>query len=355
MALKSVKQKKQQAIEAEKKAPRGDFFIVDVERCASACCRSLNEGLAYLVLACGTGADNRTTAWSANAVSNHASIGFEYGRDAIARLVAAGDLERLPGASKQKPRYRFSASGETTAFLPNSVVLGTRPTRNPLVVRLKEIGDGHSIALFLHLSAMQNLAAHRGLARSFARRTFSKHLLAKVAQYDVWRFVCGSPEIAKIKKDHPLYQYSDKGSLHSRISTLTDIGALEWAPYLWESDAPDSEPIMPLYPNPRKRPPTNSAHADLYRATDDAANTAWHLLDYAGATDLFGEIDTSFRVPLLRHRSKVSCEGVLRTTHRARTGNAARFAAEDFTLTRQASENFLKVRTSFKLSDTLEA
>jgi hypothetical protein len=41
------------------------FFRIDKRLWAAACDLGINPAVAYLALACGTGGDNRTTAWSA--------------------------------------------------------------------------------------------------------------------------------------------------------------------------------------------------------------------------------------------------------------------------------------------------
>ena len=52
----------------------GDFFAVDRRTWARACSLGMNAAVAYLVLGRGTARDNRTTAWSVQAVEKYTSI-----------------------------------------------------------------------------------------------------------------------------------------------------------------------------------------------------------------------------------------------------------------------------------------
>jgi len=66
------------------------FFSVDrgAFRCAAA--GGLNSAIAYLVLARGTGRDNRTTQWSANAIEKYTGISRPNAKKAVADLLERG-------------------------------------------------------------------------------------------------------------------------------------------------------------------------------------------------------------------------------------------------------------------------
>ncbi len=55
-------------------AGQGDFFAVDRRAWARACALGLNPAVAYLVLARGTSADNRSTTWSAQAIEKYTGV-----------------------------------------------------------------------------------------------------------------------------------------------------------------------------------------------------------------------------------------------------------------------------------------
>src|SRR3712207_50432 len=67
----------------------GDFFAVDRRAWARVCGLGMNPAVAYLVLARGTGGDNRTTKWSAKAVKKYTEISRSRAPLAIAELERA--------------------------------------------------------------------------------------------------------------------------------------------------------------------------------------------------------------------------------------------------------------------------
>ena len=84
---------------------QGDFFAIDRRAWAVVCEAGLNASVAYLVLACGTGPDNRTTAWSTNAIETYTSISRRRAKEAIQLLEEVGVLERLRDGTK--PKYEL--------------------------------------------------------------------------------------------------------------------------------------------------------------------------------------------------------------------------------------------------------
>ena len=71
------------------KSKRGNFFAIDRRCWARVCMLGLNEAVAYLVLACGTGADQRTTFWSCKAVATHTGLHWRRAHAAIAALISS--------------------------------------------------------------------------------------------------------------------------------------------------------------------------------------------------------------------------------------------------------------------------
>ena len=72
---------------------RGDFFAVDRRAWDHVSKLDINAMVAYLVLARGTGPDQRTTAWSANAIEQYTGITWSRGKAAIAALAQAGAVK----------------------------------------------------------------------------------------------------------------------------------------------------------------------------------------------------------------------------------------------------------------------
>src|SRR5271154_4707137 len=87
-----------------KKSHGGEFFAIDSGIWAKLTAAGMNEAVAYLVLACGTGRDNRTTSWSSQALHNYAGISWENGRAAIERLAKRGLIRYAESHTRFKPR-----------------------------------------------------------------------------------------------------------------------------------------------------------------------------------------------------------------------------------------------------------
>src|SRR5882757_7201250 len=89
---------------------RGNFFAIDRRCWAHVCQYGINAMCAYLVLARGTGHDQRTTSWSVNAVENHTGIGRARARAAITLLQQAC-LMKITKAGV-RPRYYLLPASE---------------------------------------------------------------------------------------------------------------------------------------------------------------------------------------------------------------------------------------------------
>jgi hypothetical protein len=68
---------------------------------------NINEAAAYLVLAQGTGRDNRSTSWSAKSLRKYAGISWRRGADVIQGLIGKGFIKHAQGSLTVKPRYEL--------------------------------------------------------------------------------------------------------------------------------------------------------------------------------------------------------------------------------------------------------
>src|SRR5215469_17419888 len=82
---------------------RGGFFAVDSRAWALVCRAGMNAGVCYLVLARGSGPDNRTTAWSINAIERYTGISRHRAADAIRSLQKIESIRQTEGGTR--PRY----------------------------------------------------------------------------------------------------------------------------------------------------------------------------------------------------------------------------------------------------------
>jgi hypothetical protein len=89
---------------------RGSFFAIDRRAWARVCKLNINAMTAYLVLARGTGHDQRTTSWSVNAIETHTGIGRPRAQKAIDALVQAGLVRITRGGTR--PKYSIIPAHE---------------------------------------------------------------------------------------------------------------------------------------------------------------------------------------------------------------------------------------------------
>ena len=93
---------------------KGGFFSIDARIWAKAITLGMNEAVAYLVHACGTGRNNEDTSWSTNAVMKYAGIGHIRAKLAIERLIAGGFTRFAEKHTASNPRYRLATILELT-------------------------------------------------------------------------------------------------------------------------------------------------------------------------------------------------------------------------------------------------
>lgn len=96
---------------------RGDFFAIDHRLWAKVCGLGLNAAVAYLVLARGSGGDNRTTSWSVNAIEKRTNISRDKAAKAIKTLQLAGLIDK--GGSPRRPRYFIEPMSRAGSDMPS--------------------------------------------------------------------------------------------------------------------------------------------------------------------------------------------------------------------------------------------
>ncbi len=97
---------------------RGGFFAIDRRTWALLCKRDeLTAAVAYLVLAQGTGGDNRSTSWSVESLKTHTGISFDRGTRAIRNLCAWQFIKHAESSKRTKPRYEILTFSEILAGL----------------------------------------------------------------------------------------------------------------------------------------------------------------------------------------------------------------------------------------------
>ena len=92
-------------INDENKTSRGDFFQIDSRSWAHVTQLNMNSAVAYLVLARGTGPDNRTTCWSVHSIETYTGISRGRAIHAIKTLLSDGAVKLIRGGTK--PKYEL--------------------------------------------------------------------------------------------------------------------------------------------------------------------------------------------------------------------------------------------------------
>lgn len=160
----AVKTEQIERAEKQKKAQR-EFFVISRKswEYLYGIGASFNEMASYLVLACGTGPDHRTTSWSAGAIYQYAGISPKAATKAIMRLELCKAIEIKKPAQKSKfPSYKIhfydnpkkDPEGDNI-FIPSGVVKGVNGEDSPLK-RLVNYQNMELLYLFIRLYAFQD-------------------------------------------------------------------------------------------------------------------------------------------------------------------------------------------------------
>jgi hypothetical protein len=230
---------------------RGEFFIIDRRTWAEVCNLGLNEAVAYLVLAQGTGGNNRSTSWSIESLKTYTGMAFDRGKAAILRLKEGGFLVHSESHTPSRPRYELHTwpevckarkpaltlyqnllvdeirSGRTSRmtvsrrreldqlctagvlcnpsygeyrvvtettrdaldpiFLPNALVVGAGEEDSPLR-RLRRRGDLWTLRLFIDLYQEQNLRDDGGISPWILRGKFDRRKVGEYGSYLIWAY-----------------------------------------------------------------------------------------------------------------------------------------------------------------------
>jgi len=313
-----------------KQADNGHFFAVDRWAWAHVCRLGLNAAVAYLVLASGTGGDNRTTAWSVNAIEKYTSIGRWRARDALKILEQVGCIRTKGGGTR--PRYEIVPAAEIAAcknaqadaewiWLPNAIVTSAADETPPIEL----IRQSHNVAalrLFVDLYAAQSLAADGGVDWRQLRRSRGRIKVGEYGPYVIFgfeevdsRIVQGrppflEPHLTGKNEKGPDGKMRDTGwpSFWDTLEVLTSTGLIEIVDHLIESGSAEAEIIHPYATAgglPQEQGLATAAH-------DAALRIMRHHNQELSNPSLW-------LVPVLAHLAGVQLVGVFRMRYRPRT------------------------------------
>lgn len=292
-----------------KSKKRGNFFAVDLPTFHAVCALGDPDAVAsYLILAAGTGADNRTSTWSREAINERTSLNWRRARDCVDKLANAGfvdwtkrgarprlDLRPLDGraplsamaaemvklvesggqpvgqsqkAAAGRARelgYLVKDSGGSYAvapprklqmvWMPKALVDGADGERPP-VERVRRARDAMAFRLLVDLYANQDLAELGGVDRRWLQRKFKRETARATGCYQLWTFTYDNESVTwggpfDIHKREPTPEEKKEGKnpavdFFERLHILKDAGLIEWVYYLAEDDTDTSMLIHPI-------------------------------------------------------------------------------------------------------------
>lgn len=295
------------------------FFAVGRQTFISACGLGINPACAFLVMACGTGKDNVSTRWSAEAVGNHAGMRWSAAKEAIEALCSAELVTK--GGKPARPSYKLKKEGELI-WLPRALVEGAANELVPLV-KLRQTQDHMALRLLVELYTAQNLREDGGVSTKTVYQAFERRKAGQQGAYTVWDFTSGSiyvvwSEAVKAHRREVLTAEEKKEGKNAgvdffrRLDTLKALGLIEWVPYLYEGE--DGEPIHPVAWNglPMEK--------ELYKA----ATAAGIRMLTGGQNDHLEGIV----VPVPNHIAEAAMIGIARLKYRPHTAMTAAWWAQ---------------------------
>lgn len=296
------------------------FFAVGRDTFIQACNLGMNPACALLVMASGTGKDNATTKWSAEAISNHVGVRWSTAKEAINALLEVDIVVLKPGKST-RPSYKLSKVGDLI-WLPRSLIEGA-VNEVPPITKIRQTQDVMLLRLLVELYSAQNLREDGGVRPDVYRQNYDRRQAGQQAAHAVWDFtkIGGIVSWTGITRPHRREVLTEKeqaeGGNHgvdffARIRRLESLGLIDWVPYLFEGEM--GEPIHALAANGL---PIEQA---LYEA---ATSAAARML-----TEGQRERAQGVLVPVLAHIGEVQLIGLMRLRYRPHTRLTAAWWAE---------------------------
>lgn len=208
-----------------------------------ACDLGINQAVSFLVVAAGTGGDQRTSSWSATAVEKYTGMHHRRATDAIVSLEANG-LLNVEKRGKLR-RYTIAQPEECERrwiWLPLTLITGAA-NENPPVKMLRQAQDVAALKLFIELYYYHDLPGSGGVEWRLGkgiRKLFDRSEVAQYGNYKVWGFRQGQEQTFK---SAPFWF---EGEFWKRWMFLMEMGLVDFVCHLVESDTAEAEIIHPL-------------------------------------------------------------------------------------------------------------
>ncbi|MGH7193546.1 MAG: hypothetical protein ACREJM_08445 [Candidatus Saccharimonadales bacterium] len=295
----------------------GDFFAIGKEQWNSACKLGLNPAVAFLVLARGSGRDNITTRWSAEAVAQHTGISWRRAQDAIAELERAKLASNTKEAGQRPTRkLAFPDDMDKALWLPNALVDGVGGAASP-VARLRMTQNVDYLQAFIELYGLQDLAGDGGLPRKLIWTPFTREHVCDAGQFKVYGFTHRTESYCNttgsLARFHDKVKPKDGWRSWAFLGTLQNMGLLETVHYLAEGESTDAELLHAL-----------TGDADALAVSVAASNSISSLPEWVTHR---GE-NYDYALPVIRDIPAPAVCGVYRLTFRPHTKLTAAWWAQ---------------------------
>lgn len=287
----------------------GEFFAIGKPQWAEACGLGLNPAVALLVLARGSGRDNATTRWSAEAIANYTGMSWRRAAGAIDSLEQA-ELVETVGERSTRPTRKLAVPEDVAnmLWLPNTLVSGAGAEAPP-VTRLRQAQNLEHLQTFIELYGVQDLAGDGGLPRSLIWKPYERQRICDAGQFVVWGFSELNDGIRYCNALGPLARFAKRkegteSASWAFLGATEGMGLLETVDYLAEGDSPDAELIHAL---------TGDADADAVR------DAAWALSTELPGGFRYKADGFTYVLPVLRHIGAPAVVGISRLVYRPHT------------------------------------
>lgn len=290
----------------------GNFFAIGKDQWDKACALGIGHAATFLVMARGTGRDNSTTSWSAEAAFKYAGISWRRAKEYIGDLEAAGILKCVRAG--KRPTYKLvlpdlDEDADSVLWLPNTLVTGAAGEVTP-VARLRQGQDIEFLQAFVELYGLQDLSADGGLPRGLIYTPWKCDYICDLGQYRVLGF---NPSASNCYTNGPLARFHGKkdGGEHRSwtfLNAMQRSRLLEQVTYLAESDDPRSELIVALSGD---------------EAALGVASAATMVADCLPSGFVHQAQEYEYALPVLDHLRKATLVGVFRLVYRPHTTKTA--------------------------------
>jgi hypothetical protein len=307
------------------KAGRGDFFAIDSRAWTKVCDLGIGKAVAYLVLANGTGADNRTTSWSVNAIEQYTGMPRGTAKQMIEILIQEELIRQDKGG--KRPRYYVlpmkdaegNDLGSDWIWLPNAIVGGVDGEQNP-VDRIYTAHNLAALRLYIELYHAQDLPSVGGVNWSYLCEPYDRERIGERGKYVIWGFsskghLTASPSAPFIHLTGKI----DKGTKRDAgwpifwdsLEILRLTGLVDLVGMVLTGDGREAKILHPY-----DIENGTDGERDIAYAAEEAAK---ELLDDGMAK----RADGLLLLPAEKHLKNVQMVGILRLVYRAKTSATA--------------------------------